>query len=114
MRLTTLSSTSITTPPSGWLPSRLPKSDSGSGDGMEHERAKYRSKLNTEPTPTRLVTVISPPMACTIRWLMAKPSPVPPRRRERVLSTWWKGWKTCVSDSGAMPMPVSSTTKRTR
>ena len=52
-------------------------------------------------------------MACTMRWLMAKPSPVPPRRRERVLSTWWKGWKTCVSDSGAMPMPVSSTTKRT-
>ena len=41
----------------------------------------------TEPFPTSLVTEISPPMLWVRCFTMARPSPVPPRSRERALST---------------------------
>ena len=34
--------------------------------------------VNVEPAPIALSTVMSPPMACAMRWLIASPRPVPP------------------------------------
>ena len=109
MRLTMLSSTSSTTPDSGPLPSSVAKSESCAGGSGARGRLSVKRKR--DPAPTRLSTSMRPPMASMMRWLIASPRPVPPRSRELVLSTWWKGWNTRSSAAVGMPMPVSSTTK---
>ena len=48
----------------------------------------------------------------TRRWLIATPSPVPPKRRVVDASAWVKPLKMRAWFSGAMPMPVSRTAKR--
>ena len=63
--------------------------------------------------PERLDTPQSPPMSATSWPLMASPRPVPPYFREVDVSAWTKGWKIVSSLSGAMPSPVSDTSKRT-
>ncbi len=48
-------------------------------------------------------------MASTSRREIARPSPVPPKRRAVVESTWLKAWNRRSSLSAGMPMPVSLT-----
>ena len=55
--------------------------------------------------------MISPPIRRTSCWLIARPRPVPPARRERS-ATCSKGWNSRSICSRAMPMPVSETVKR--
>ena len=68
-------------------------------------------KLNVEPLPTSLSTHIRPPMSSASRLLMARPRPVPPKRRVVEASTWLKDWKSRPMPAGGMPMPVSFTLK---
>ena len=58
---------------------------------------------------TALSTPIAPPMISTNRFVMARPSPDPPRARVIDSSTCWKDSKIWECFSGAMPMPVSVT-----
>jgi hypothetical protein len=48
------------------------------------------------------------------RWLMARPSPVPPKRRVVDASTWENDLNSRSMPSGGMPMPVSLTAKLSR
>lgn len=57
---------------------------------------------------------IEPPISSTSCFEMESPRPVPPYRRVVEASAWVKRSKTRESGSGAMPIPVSSTPKRTR
>ena len=63
------------------------------------------------PPPGRLSTSISPPIRRANSWLIASPRPTPDSRR-RPWSACSKGAKMRSWSSGAMPMPVSSTEKR--
>jgi hypothetical protein len=74
-------------------------------------RAARIVKRNSLPAPTSLFTLIRPPISSVSRWLMARPSPVPPYRRVVEASTWLKDWKSRSSRSVGMPMPVSRTEK---
>ena len=46
-----------------------------------------------------------------IWWTSERPRPVPSYWRDRLLSSWTKGWKRYWISSGGMPMPVSQTEK---
>ena len=65
------------------------------------------------PTPISLSTPISPPCSVTSWRQIARPSPVPPKLSRIVSSAWEKASKMRPRASGAMPMPVSLTSKRT-
>ena len=60
-----------------------------------------------EPSPGLLWTPMVPPMSSTSLRQMARPRPVPPKRRVVEESACVKGWKRCFWASGVMPMPVS-------
>ena len=64
------------------------------------------------PCPGVLSTPIVPPMAAVRRWEMARPKPVPPYFRVVESSAWENAWNRRPWASGAMPMPVSVTVKR--
>ena len=68
-----------------------------------------RSTTKTLPTPGRLVTETSPPMATHSLRAMPSPRPVPPTRRVAEESACTNGSKTDPIRSGAMPTPVSRT-----
>ncbi len=53
-----------------------------------------------------------PPISSTSWALIVSPRPVPPKRRLVDASAWTKAPKICHCCSGAMPMPVSVTVKR--
>ena len=61
------------------------------------------------PWPSALSRCSSPPIRPTSRWLIATPSPVPPKRRVVEASACVKPLKMRAWFSGAMPMPVSRT-----
>ncbi len=67
---------------------------------------------NVLPVPSSLATPQSPPMSATSWLLIASPRPVPPYSRDVDVSAWTNGWKIRPSLSGAMPSPVSETSKR--
>src|SRR5689334_12573769 len=67
-------------------------------------------KLNVLPSPTALVTVISPPISCTYLRLIAKPSPVP-CCEFLPASVCPKASNNTHNSSLQMPIPVSSTSK---
>ena len=65
------------------------------------------------PLPGSLSTPTSPPISCASRRVMASPRPVPPYLRVVEASACSKASNSRGSFSGAMPMPVSCTSKRT-
>ncbi len=65
-----------------------------------------------EPLPGALARPISPPIIVTRRRQIARPSPVPPKRRVVELSDCVNDSNTLACASGAMPTPVSSTSQR--
>src|SRR2546426_38046 len=70
---------------------------------------RVRAKLNSLPRLTALVTSSSPPMSATRRREIARPSPVPPKRRVIDASACVNSWKIVPSCSSGMPIPVSRT-----
>jgi len=62
--------------------------------------------------PGVLVTETSPPSKRASRRVTLRPSPVPPTCRVSDCCTCQKGSKICSTCSGAMPIPVSMTRKR--
>ena len=62
-----------------------------------------------EPWPGWLTTVMSPPMSVASWRLIARPSPVPPKRRVVEPSSCTKASKIAAWFSGRMPVPVSTT-----
>ena len=75
---------------------------------------KGNSNQKVLPWPSSLWTPISPPISSTKRLQIDKPRPVPPKRRLMLASAWVKGANSWASASGAMPMPLSHTSKRSR
>ncbi len=61
------------------------------------------------PCPSSDSTEIVPPCISTMRFEIARPSPVPPFLRVFELSTCWNSPKILSWSSGAMPGPVSRT-----
>ena len=70
---------------------------------------KRAVKRNVLPTPSPLSTQMRPRIISTSCCEIARPKPVPPKRREVELSTWLKESKICACLSGGMPIPVSRT-----
>ncbi|MNF76468.1 hypothetical protein D3C84_585830 [compost metagenome] len=71
-------------------------------------------RVKTVPLSGVLATLISPPSRSTRRWQMARPRPLPPKRRVVEDSAWLKGRNSWPRCSGAMPMPLSATLISTR
>src|SRR5439155_2380610 len=69
---------------------------------------------NVLPLPTTLSTPMAPPIISTSRLEIASPRPVPPYRRVMDPSAWGNDWKNRSPTSGATPIPVSVTEKRTK
>ena len=65
--------------------------------------------MKTEPLPGSLVTVTSPPIMRASLRVMARPSPVPPKRCAVVASAWLNSSNSFACCSAVMPMPVSET-----
>lgn len=64
------------------------------------------------PRPGSLSTASRPPICSTSRMQMVSPRPVPPYRRVVEASAWENGSNSRTTSCGAMPMPVSQTSKR--
>jgi hypothetical protein len=77
-------------------------------------RWNFTVKWNCDPLPSSLSKWIRPPMISTSLWEIVSPRPVPPYSRVVDVSAWLNDSKTRSNFSGAMPMPVSATTKCTR
>ncbi len=75
-------------------------------------RPKRTSKMNSLPCPASLRSVMVPPISSTSWRLMARPRPLPPKRRAVEASACVKGWNSRACCSGVMPGPVSRTEKR--
>ncbi len=97
---------------------RLPAScgsPSSSGIGLGTSAAVTGSEMRkVEPLPCSLSTEIVPPISSTRRLEMARPSPVPPKRRVVDASTWLKEVKSRSIRSGGIPIPVSRTQSSSR
>ena len=65
------------------------------------------------PTPGVLVAPASPPISSASCFVIARPRPVPPCVRVVELSPCSNAVNSFGSTSGAMPIPVSCTSKRT-
>jgi len=95
-----------------------PRSNSGefAGFGREPINGAPRriSNENVLPTPGLLSTFSRPPSSSTSRAEIVRPRPVPPKRRVVEPSACANGSKIARSLSAAMPIPVSSTEKRSR
>ncbi len=70
--------------------------------------------VKVEPTPGSLSTSTSPPMSVASRREMARPSPVPPKRRVVELSAWLNSVNSRAMPAASMPMPESRTARRSR
>src|SRR3989475_7347688 len=66
-------------------------------------------KKKVDPLPSSLSTPIRPPCISTSRFVMLRPSPVPPYSRVIVVSTWRNSAKMFSTSSLGMPIPVSVT-----
>jgi hypothetical protein len=82
-------------------------------DRLRRRRPTSAGKRRTKvlPWPCALATVMSPPIMRARRRESARPSPVPPKRRDTLASAWPKLSKSRASCSGVMPIPVSVTAK---
>ena len=74
-------------------------------------RPKRAEKRKVLPRPGALSTPIRPPISSTSRAAMLSPSPLPSKRRAVDGSACSNGAKMRARSSGAMPMPVSLTSK---
>src|SRR5258707_11182063 len=68
-----------------------------------------RRTVKTEPLPSSLVTVTSPPIMRASLRVMARPRPVPPNRCAVEASAWVNSSNSLARCSGVMPIPVSAT-----
>ena len=77
-------------------------------------RRRAAITVNVLPSPTWLRTVISPPMRRTSRRQIARPSPVPPKRRVVDVSAWREGLEQPrqASSGDADPRVASRRTAR--
>ncbi len=99
------------------LPSMIKTLSAGpglAGSGIASNDAALatgRSRLNAKllPWPSTLLNCNLPPMSSTRRWLMARPKPVPPKRRVVELSACENPENIWLWFSPEMPMPESST-----
>mmetsp|Transcript_14956 Transcript_14956/g.58590 ORF Transcript_14956/g.58590 Transcript_14956/m.58590 type:complete len:388 (-) Transcript_14956:282-1445(-) len=82
----------------------------GIGKGSQLGRGSRSS--NSLPRPGVLRAVSSPPMRSTSARQMARPMPVPPKRRDAPASSCPNGVNRRASCSGAMPTPLSRTRSR--
>src|SRR5262245_44663448 len=73
-----------------------------------------RRTINTEPLPSSLATVTSPPIMRASLRVMARPSPVPPKFCAVVASAWVNSSNSFACCSAVMPMPVSETANSTK
>ncbi len=80
--------------------------------GMSSAMWKGKSTVKVEPLPSSLSTEISPPFISARRLQIARPSPVPPKRRVVEDSAWVKAWNSFAWLALEMPMPWSITRKR--
>ena len=85
---------------------------SGEDRGPAGSSCSGTVKLNSLPWPWRLCRRSEPPIRLTSWRQMVRPRPVPPKRRVVDVSAWEKAEKIVSCTSGAMPMPVSRTLKR--
>ena len=76
-----------------------------------HENDVKRARRSKRGARAGLSTPIWPPIRFTIRFTMARPNPVPPKRRVVELSACRNGWNRWPSTSGGIPIPVSHTEK---
>ena len=72
------------------------------------------SKRNVLPTPGWLSTAIAPPISSTSRRQIARPSPLPPKRREIEPSIWVNSSNMRSIARQPMPMPLSATQNSSR
>jgi hypothetical protein len=79
------------------------------GGAVTGASAATKVKWKVEPWPGALSAHIVPPISSLSRLLIAKPSPVPPKRRLVEASTWLKDWNSSLIRSSGMPIPVSRT-----
>ena len=86
----------------------------GAGDSTRGWMGRWigRVKWKVLPWPGEEVRPMEPCMALTMRWLMARPRPVPPNLRVVEESPWENVWKRRWRWSSVMPMPESSMAKR--
>ena len=70
--------------------------------------------VKVEPLPGSLSTDTSPPISCASCRVIARPSPVPPKRRVIVASACVKVENSRVRTASVMPMPVSLIATLTR
>ena len=64
--------------------------------------------MNVVPTSGVLSTATAPPIMSQKRFVIVRPSPVPPYRRVVDESAWANSSKTVSTASGDMPMPWSA------
>ena len=93
--------------PSAW-------SGAGASGGAATALFRRSSSQKVEPSSIRLSTPTRPPISSASSLTIARPRPLPPWRRVLEASTWVKASNTESNWSGAMPMPVSRTSKRSR
>jgi hypothetical protein len=87
---------------------RLRRSSNGTGDAWGLEpRTKGRVNESVEPSPSRLLTAMEPPMRSTSCLAIASPRPVPPYCLVVEPSTWLNFSNTESSLPAGMPVPVS-------
>lgn len=92
---------------------RVPaKSTEGAGVASASARSTGTVNQKRLPLPGVLSTPILPPISCTSSFEIARPRPVPPKRRVVEVSACENGSNSVGSASGSMPMPVSATSKR--
>ncbi len=72
------------------------------------------SNQKVEPFPSALTNPTSPPMIWAIARVIARPRPDPPNCRDVDPSACWKRWNNAACAAGAIPTPLSSTSKRNR
>jgi len=76
-------------------------------------RCSQAVNQNVLPLPGMLSQPTSPPIRSARRLVIARPRPVPPYLRVVLLSACSKSWNNLPMFSVAIPIPVSSTEKRT-
>mmetsp|Transcript_19861 Transcript_19861/g.79172 ORF Transcript_19861/g.79172 Transcript_19861/m.79172 type:complete len:330 (+) Transcript_19861:326-1315(+) len=109
-------------PPTAWccgcwavsVEPRDERSEAVSSASSSTRTAKGSSNQKVLPWPGADRTPMVPPIASTSAFEMASPRPVPPNRRATETSVCWNDWNSFPRSASAMPMPVSTTSNRTR
>jgi len=108
------SATSTCSPLRGGIPRGAMTAVSRRSSTGSAARATGSMSANIEPWPRVLCTLSSPPSTVVRRRQIARPSPLPPKRRVVEESACSKSANTRAASSGVMPMPVSRTSTRSR